>query len=240
MASVARASVTGASVERAPLTRERVLEAAIGLADANGIESLSMRKLAAELGVEAMSLYHHVGSKDELLGGILDIVLEQIDLPPPGTEWKAAIRRIATSANQALFAHKWAAGLALAGPSLSQPRFRYMDTVLRVLREAGFSGALADHAYHALDGFIMGFTLWEVSISAGMAKLVPSLPEFLETFDASGYPDLGEHIRWHLRPDSAGSDEFAFGLELLIDGLDRMPGRPAPRRSTRRRRSATR
>jgi AcrR family transcriptional regulator len=215
------ASVSQASVDRVPLSRERVLAAAIDLADANGIESLSMRKLAQTLGVEAMSLYHHVSSKDELLGGILDIVLDQIELPAPGTEWKTAIRRIATSANQALFAHKWAAGLALSGPSVSQSRFRYMDAVLRALREGGFSDELADHAYHALDGFIMGFTLWEVSISAGMARLVPSVPQFLETFDSSGFPDLAAHIRWHLRPDSAGSDEFVFGLELLIDGLER-------------------
>lgn len=233
MASVAGTSRRGPAGERAPLSRERVLHAALELADTNGIESVTMRRVAQALGVEAMSLYHHVANKDELLGGILDIVLDQIDLPPPGTEWKTAIHRIATSANQALFDHKWAAGLALSGPTVSQARFRYMDAVLRSLREAGFSDELADHAYHALDGFIMGFTLWEVSISAGMARLVPDVSAFLETFDSTAYPDLGNHIRWHLRPESAGGDEFVFGLELLLDGLDRRrqsAGRRAPRR----------
>jgi AcrR family transcriptional regulator len=207
---------------RIPLSRERVLRAAIGLADDAGIEALSMRKLGQELGVEAMSLYNHVANKDDILGGMVDIVMGEIELPAAGADWKAAIRRTAKSAYEVLLGHPWAANLVLTGPGLSYPRLRYMDAILGSLRNAGFSAEMTDHAYHALDSHIMGFTLWQVGISAGLARL-SSVDDFLRELDQEAYPYLAEHAHQHMKErDPADEGEFAFGLDLILGGLERM------------------
>jgi AcrR family transcriptional regulator len=204
---------------RVPLTRERVLEAAIALADEGGLESLSMRKLGQALGVEAMSLYNHVANKEDILDGIADQVLTQIELPRAGADWETAIWRCATSAHDALTAHAWACNLIMSNPRILPSRLRYIDSVLGCLREAGFSAAATFHGYHALDSHILGFTLWEAGHSvsdedmAGILAFVPQL-------SASGYPYLAEHAEQHF----AGiddQDEFEFGLRLIVDGLRR-------------------
>ena len=207
---------------RIPLNRDRVLRAAIGLADEIGIDALSMRKLGQELGVEAMSLYNHVANKDDILGGMVDIVVGEIELPASVADWKAAIRRTAISAYEVLLGHPWAANLVLSGPGLSYARLRYMDGILGSLRRGGFSAEMTDHAYHALDSHIMGFTLWQVGISAGMAN-ISSVEDFLRELDQDAYPHLAEHAQQHMTersPDDEG--EFAFGLDLILDGLARM------------------
>ena len=207
---------------RVPLSRERVLRAAIGLADEGGIESLSMRKLGQRLGVEAMSLYYHAANKDDILDGIVDIVVSEIDVPSGGGDWKAAMRASAISAHEVLLRHPWAASLILSGPTVRPARLRYMDSILGCLREAGFSAEMTDHAYHALDSHIMGFTLWQVGISVGLARL-GSVATFLQEFSVDQYPYLAEHIEQHLRersPDDEG--EFEFGLDLILDGLERI------------------
>ena len=207
---------------RLPLSRKRVLRAAIGLADEAGIETLSMRKLGQELGVEAMSLYNHVANKDDILAGMVDIVVDEIELPAPGANWKAAIRRTAISAYEVLLAHPWAANLVLSGPGLSYARLRYMDGILGSLRRGGFSAEMTDHAYHALDSHIMGFTLWQVGISAGLAN-ISSVEDFLRELDQDAYPHLAEHAQQHMKardPDDEG--EFSFGLDLILDGLERL------------------
>lgn len=204
------------------LSRERVLQAAVGLADADGIEALTIRRLAAELGVGAMSVYYYVANKDEILDGIVDLVVTEMELPAPGGEWKAEIRRAALSAHEVLVRHPWAAGLLLSGPRVSEARLRQMDAILGCLRGAGFSAEMTDHAYHALDSHITGFTLWLVGISAGMARL-GSIGGFLERVDRDALPHLAEHVEQHLkerRPDDVG--EFEFGLQLILDGLERM------------------
>ncbi len=209
---------------RLPLNRERVLRAAIRLADATGIEALSMRKLGQELGVEAMSLYNHVANKDDILGGMVDIVVDEIELPADGADWKAAIRRTAISAYEVLLLHPWAANLVLSGPGLSYARLRYMNAILGCLRTGGFSAEMTDHAYHALDSHIMGFTLWQVGISAGLAN-ISSVEDFLRELDQSAYPHLAEHAQQHMKgrsPEDEG--EFAFGLDLILDGLERLLG----------------
>ena len=207
---------------RVPLSRERVLAAAIELADRSGIESLTMRKLAQELGVEAMSLYYHVANKDEILTAIADMVVHEIELPAPGAEWKRAIRGTAISAHQALLRHPWAAGLLLSSSVANEARLRYMDSILGTLRSAGFSPEMTDHAYHALDSHIMGFTLWVVSMNLGSQDDVARLAtDFLETLSPD-LPHLAEHVRQHLRPrDAEDEGEFAFGLDLILDGLER-------------------
>jgi AcrR family transcriptional regulator len=206
---------------RLPLSRERVLRAAIGLADEVGIETLSMRKLGQVLRVEAMSLYNHVANKDDILGGMVDVVVGEIELPAAGADWKAAIRRTAISAYEVLLRHPWAASLVLSGPGLSYARLRYMDGILGSLRKGGFSAEMTDHAYHALDSHIMGFTLWQVGISAGLAN-ISSVSDFLRELDQNAYPYLAEHAQQHLKErDPEDKGEFAFGLDLILDGLER-------------------
>jgi len=208
---------------RIPLSRDRVLHAAIDLADAAGIESLTMRRLAQELGVEAMTLYYHVANKEDILNGIADIVVGEFDLPAPGDDWKAAVRRTALSAYEILVRHPWAASLVLSASGVSTARLRYMNSLLGAFREAGFSAAMTDHAYHALESHIMGFTLWEVGMDLGSSEdLAGKATSFLEELPVDQFPHLVEHIHQHLKPrDPQNEGEFAFGLDLILDGLER-------------------
>jgi AcrR family transcriptional regulator len=209
---------------RPPLSRDRVVEAAIGLADAGGIESLSMRKLAGALGVEAMTLYYYVANKDEILSAIVDMVVGEFELPDPEADWKAAIRRTAISAFEVLQRHPWAASLMLHGTTVSTARLRYMDAILGSLRRGGFSADLTDHAYHALDSHIMGFTLWVVSMNLGTEEDLAKMAEqFLRELPIDDLPHLAEHIQQHMKPrDPSDEGEFAFGLDLILDGLERI------------------
>lgn len=219
---------TKTSDQREPLSRERVLRAAIALADAGGIESLSMRRLAQELGVEAMSLYHHVANKNDILSGIADMVVAEYEIPAPGGDWKASIRRTAVSAHRVLLRHPWAANLLLAGTTPSVARLRYMDALLGTLRGAGFSAAMTDHAYHALDSHIMGFTLWVTGMNLPSDEEFDKLAQdFLAQLPADEMPHLVEHVHQHLAPpDPDAKPEFEFGLDLLLDGLERLRSAP--------------
>ena len=212
-----------ASGTRVPLSRDRVLRAAIGLADSSGLESLSMRRLGQELGVEAMSLYNHVANKDDLLSAIADMVVTEIELPSPGADWKAALRRSAISAHVALLRHPWAASLLLSSTTASEARMRYMNAILGSLRTAGFSAELTDHAYHALDSHVMGFTLWVVGMNLGSDEDLQALAaEFLRGIPRTELPHLVEHVEQHLKERPASDEgEFAFGLDLILDGLER-------------------
>lgn len=209
---------------RLPLSRERVLRAAIELADAEGIGSLTMRRLAQELGVEAMTLYYYVANKQDILAGMVDLVTSEIELPETAGDWKAAIRRTAISEYELLIRHRWAASLILSVKQASSPRIRYMNWILGTLREAGFTADQTDHAYHALESHIMGFTLWEVGMDLGTREDLKALAtSFLEEFPAAEYPYLTEHIHQHLkerRPDDEGA--YVFGLDLILDGLERL------------------
>ncbi len=207
---------------RVPLSRERVLRAAIDLANRGGITALSMRKLAQELGVEAMSLYYYVAKKEDLLAGMVDLVVREMELPSMGDDWKAALRKSAISAHDVLVRHPWACGLMMSVKD-GTARLRWMDAVLRCLREAGFSTELTHHAYHALDSHITGFTLWQLSFPFEAEQLADVAATFLRELPVDEYPYLAEHVEWHLtetRDDDEG--EFAFGLDLILDGLERM------------------
>jgi AcrR family transcriptional regulator len=207
---------------RLPLSRERVLLAAIELADKSGIDSLSMRKLGQALGVEAMSLYNHVANKDEIITGIVEIVETGIELPARGGEWKQALRNTALSAHDVFERHPWAASLVLSANGARPVRWRYMNAILGCLREAGFSAGMTDHAYHALESHIAGFTLWASQLQVdddGLADLASTffreLPEDL--------PYLVEHVHQHLKErDPEDDGTFAFGLDLILDGLERI------------------
>ena len=212
------------SEPRIPLSRERVLRAAIALADEGGIESLSMRKLGQELGVEAMSLYNHVANKDDIQNGIVEIVLGEIEVPSAGADWKAALRQTAISSHEVFVRHRWACGLMMGTSGVSPARMRWMEAVLRTLREAGFSADMTHHAYHALDSHITGFTLWQVSMPFETKEELVDLAEgFMREIPADEYPYVIEHAEQHLAPSSPdGATEFEFGLELILDGLERL------------------
>jgi AcrR family transcriptional regulator len=209
---------------RPALSRDRVLRAAIDLADAGGIEALSMRRLAQELGVEAMSLYYHVANKGDILDGIVDMVVGEFELPAAEAEWKSAIRTSAISAHEILVRHPWSAGLVLSGSGVSTARLRYMDAILGTLRRAGLSAEMTDHAYHALDSHIMGFTLWQVGMNLGSEEDLRDMAgQFLAQLSVEEFPYLAEHIEQHLKPnDPDDVGEFEFGLGLILDGLERL------------------
>jgi AcrR family transcriptional regulator len=218
------ASQADLSVEpRVPLSRDRVLRAAINLADTGGIESLTMRKLAQELGVEAMSLYYYVTNKNDILDGILNFVVSEMELPSNGADWKAAMRKSAISAHKTLLRHPWACSLMMSRASDGAARLRWMEAVLRCLREGGFSAELTHHAYHALDSHITGFTLWLANLQFDVEELADIGAAFLQELPADEYPYLAEHIQQHLTPSSHEDEsEFEFGLDLILDGLERM------------------
>jgi AcrR family transcriptional regulator len=208
-------------IQRTPLSKDRVLRAAMALADEGGIKTVSMRKIAQELGVEAMSLYNHVASKDEIVDGIVDLVATDIDLAPDGADWKAAMRRRAISAHEQLLEHPWAANLWMSGQT-GAARMRYADAVLRGFREGGFPEELTYHAFHVLQSHVMGFTMYVASFDFDVEELEQLAADFLETFPADEYPDLALHIRQHAEPGDEHEGAFEFGLDLVLDGLERL------------------
>jgi AcrR family transcriptional regulator len=207
---------------RAPLTRERVLAAAVRIADEHGLEAVTMRRLGQELGVEAMSLYNHVANKDDILNAIVDLVEGEIELPGPDEPWKSALRKTATSYHDALGRHPWAASLALTSTGYRASRYRYMDAVLGTMRRAGFSSRLTELAYHALDSHISGFTLWAGQLQIDTEDLNDLATAFLAELPQGAFPYLVEHVHDHMSPhDPETPSTFAFGLDLLLDGFER-------------------
>jgi AcrR family transcriptional regulator len=219
---------------RAPLSKERVLQAAVELAHRNGIEALTMRKLADELGVGAMTLYHYVPNKDELLDGMVDIVFSEIELPSTDVDWRTAMRRRALSTREVLNRHRWAVGLMESRATPGLASLRLHDAVLGCLREAGFSIELAIQAYSVQDAYIYGFTLQEKglpfeSAEEGAAVAEEQVREFAELADerrmgalADEFPYLAEVVAGHVA--KVGYDfgaAFAYGLDLILDALER-------------------
>jgi AcrR family transcriptional regulator len=196
-----------------------VLRAAIELADEHGIEALSMRRLAKELGVEAMSLYKHVANKNEILAGMIDMVAGEIELPD-GPDWKTALRRNAISARDVFVRHRWAGNLWMSNQSGGPARLRLGDWMLAVLREGGFSKDLIYHAFHILEAHILGFTVMQLSFPYKGEELAGLAATFLEQLPREEYPDLVEHIHEHLQPRE-GEGGFELGLDLILDGLER-------------------
>jgi AcrR family transcriptional regulator len=211
---------------RLPLNRERVLRAAIALADEGGIEALSMRKIARELGVEAMSLYNHVANKDEILRGISDLVTGEIELPPDGTDWKACIRRHAISTRDTFVRHPWASGLRMSPRSGGPARLERSDWLLRTLREAGLSAELTYHAFHILESYILGFTFQQLSFPHSGEELAGMAERFLEKLSSDEYPDFVEHVHQHLVPHEGDEGGFELGLDLILDSLERLRDAP--------------
>ena len=211
--------------ERAPLSRERVLRGAVAVADAGGIGALTMRSLARELGVKPMSLYYHVAGKDEILDCIVDLVFSEIELPSPGGDWQAQIRRRAVSARRALRRHPWAIGLMESRANPGPATLRHHDATLATLREAGFSVAMTAHAYALLDSYIYGFALQEAALPFNPETVTEATEAIMQQF-AGQYPHLAEMATEHiLRPGYDFADEFDIGLTVILDALTRsVPG----------------
>jgi AcrR family transcriptional regulator len=212
---------TGPAQPRAPLSRELVLQTALRLADQGGLESLSMRKLGQELGVEAMALYYHFANKDEIVDGIVDLVFSEIDLPVAGADWKPAMRQRAISLRDALLRHRWAIGLMEARRNPGPANLRHHDAVIGNLRGAGFDMELIAHAYSALDAYIYGFALTKMNLPFDRGDDVAAMArDMLEPFPVDEYPNLVAFITEHaMKPDYDFGNEFEYGLDLLLDGL---------------------
>lgn len=207
---------------RTRLSRERVLAAAVAFADERGIDSLTMRRLGEALGFEAMSLYNHVANKDELLDGMVDIVFGEVGLPPGDVDWKTAMRRRAVSARQVLAHHRWAIGLMESRTSPGPATLRHHDAVIGCLRGAGFSVAMAAHAFSLLDSYVYGFALQEATLPFDTAEQTAEVAEMiLSRLRPDEYPHLTELAVEHvLKPGYDYGNEFEFGLDLILDGLE--------------------
>ena len=212
---------------RIPLSRGRVLHAAVDLADRSGIESLSMRKLGQELGVEAMSLYNHVANKDEILAGIIDIVVGEIDIVAPGGDWKTTMRTQLMSARQAMRSHNWAPAVIESRTLLTPKLMTYMDSIVGIFTAGGFSFDITHHAMHTMGSRILGFTQ-ELFDDTGKEGDTDEASELLDKA-----PDLFPNIAAMLATIMHDSDtvvgtgcdddeEFIFALDLILDGLERL------------------
>ena len=204
------------------LSRERVLRTAIRRADQGGLEALSMRTLAEELEVAPMALYRHVASKDDLIDAMIDVIFSEIGLPSGGADWKTAMRLRAVSLRDVLARHRWAIGLMESRRSPGPANLRHHDAVIGRLRAAGFDVGMAAHAYSLLDSYIYGFALTKMNLPFETAEQVADVAQsMLEPFPVNEYPNLVEFLSEHvMQPGYDYGDEFTYGLELILDGLE--------------------
>lgn len=208
---------------RQPLSRERILRAAVAFADEHGADALTMRKVADELGFGVMSLYNHVANKEEMLVGMVDIVAGEIEPPSVDGDWKEAMRASAATAHEVLMRHRWAPvewSRRMPGPE----RLRYMDWILRVLTEAELAPEIVYRGYHAITMHIVGYALQQIGYEQGLAGDLDELAGKFLTELSDDYPYMADHVRAHLADDGEGG-EFEFVLDLILDGLERANGR---------------
>jgi AcrR family transcriptional regulator len=206
---------------RTPLSRERVLLGALAVADAGGLASLTIRSLAHELGVKPMSVYYYVANKGEIIDGIVDLVFGEIELPVPGGEWRAEMRRRAASARSVLRRHSWAIPLLQSRTHPGPATLRHHDAVIGSLRSAGFSVAMTAHAFALIDSYVFGFALSESALPINGPETVTEVATAMMPQDASDlYPHLIEFTIEHiLKPGSDYGAEFDYGLTLILDAL---------------------
>lgn len=223
---MATATVRSAK-RRLPLSRERVLRAGVRLADREGIDSLSMRRLGQELGVEAMSLYNHVANKEEILDGIVDVIVGEIDPPISGADWKATMRTRVLAARQVLLRHKWASTVIASRVNVTPAMMGYMDSICGILRKGGFSVDMTHHALHIMGSRILGFVQELYDDSEKLAESPEIAAMMLQM--AGQYPYLTELATQvsHDEESIVGSGcddqvEFEIALDLILDGLDRL------------------
>ena len=207
---------------RKPLSRERVLKAALKLADQHGLEAVTMRGLARSLAVEPMSLYNHVPSKDALLDAMVATVLGQFEAPTPGPDWERSVRRLAVSGHETLLKHPWACTLVISPQTAGlgfNSRLKYIEALLKCLQESGFTAEHAYYGYHAIDSYILGFTMWQIGHNIPNDKRVA---EALKLVNFAEFPYLEEHAQLHMHRPAGAKHDFEFGLDLIIDGLQKL------------------
>ena len=206
---------------RPPLNTRRVLQAALALADSGGTDSLTMRHLGRELGVEAMSLYRHVANKDAVLDGIIDMVVDEIDLPGAERDWKTAMRHRGEAAYRVLTRHPWAPPLLMSRTNTGPAMLRYIDFTLGVLRDAGFSWKLAAYAWNTMDSFVYGYTLRRLASPIAPTAYAETAATHQHLLAAGQYPHMAELTRQVAQGHHPGEPDITFGLDLILDGLER-------------------
>jgi AcrR family transcriptional regulator len=213
----------GETSPRRRLSRRRVLETAISRADQGGLEALTMRILAEELGVVPAALYRHIANKDDLIDAMVDMVFAEIRLPAGGAEWATSMRRRAMSVLQALSRHRWAIGLMESRGNPGPASLRHHDAVIGKLRSAGFSVEMTARAYSLLDSYIQGFALTKASLpSVSSSEGAQAALAKLESLSPNEYPNLVEFMTEHVaHPDYDYRDEFEAGLEIVLEGIER-------------------
>ena len=212
--------------QRVPLSKERIFQAAIDVADREGLQALTMRRLGAELGVEAMAVYKHVSSKDDILDGMVELVVSLIDTPAERAAWRDAMRSRAISAREVLRRHSWAIGLLDSRRSMGPNQLRYVDAVLGSLRSAGFSVDDAAHAFSLLDSYVYGHVVQEMSWSGRSEPSEPPGPAPESEISSTDYPHLAEMAAHAAGGTFSFDGEFTHGLEVILSALE--PGRPSP------------
>lgn len=213
----------GEKPARRRLSRRRVLETAISRADQGGLDALTMRTLAEELGVVPAALYRHIANKDDLIDAMIDAVFAEIRLPAGGTDWATAMRHRAISVLEALTRHRWAISFMESRRHPGPANLRHHDAVIGKLRSAGFSVAMAAHAYSLLDAYIYGFALTNVALPFESSDDVAGIAQaMLEPLSPNEYPNLVEFVTEHVaQPGYDYGSEFEYGLEIILEGIER-------------------
>ena len=221
MTTTARGAARAPADDRPRLSRDRILEAALADADARGLDDLSMRKLAEVLDVAPMALYRHVANRDDLVDGLIDIVFAEVELPASDGDWQAAMRRRALSLRDVLARHRWAIGLMESRANPGPASLRHHDSMIGSLRAGGFDLAMAAHAYSLIDGNVYGFALTKMNLPFASGDDVAEVAQtMLEPFAPDAYPNLVAFITEHaLLPGYDFGDEFAYGLDLILDAI---------------------
>lgn len=208
---------------RQPLNRDRILIAAMEIADENGVNAVTMREVASRLNVEAMSLYNHVSGKEDILDGMVDLVIEQFDLPDGATDWRKAMRQRALSAHTIFSRHPWTPPLLDSRKSSGPSRLRYYDWVLGTLMKAGFSVAGAGRAFSLLDSYIYGFSIQQANLAAGSDGPAEQMAEeILKSIPEKTYPNLYRMVIHSIQSGYDAEDDFTFGLEIILEGLEKI------------------
>lgn len=204
------------------LSKDRVVTEAIRLADRDGVTGLSMRRLAGAMGAGAMSLYHYVANRDELLDAMIDVVFDEIAMPPADLDWQAAIRRKAISAQQVLRRHPWAIGLLESRTSPGPANLRHHEAVTACLRRAGFSPLMATHANWLLDSYVYGFALQQAGLPFDTAQELADITQdvYLPQISREEFPFLHESAAALVQAGFDPEQEFTFGLDLVLAALE--------------------
>jgi AcrR family transcriptional regulator len=206
--------------KRAPLTRDRVLRAALELADEGGTAALTMQRIGRRLGVEAMSLYRHVRNKDDILDGIVDLVFAEVELPADRSNWRTVLRAQSISTRAALRRHPWAITLMESRMTPGPANLRTHEDTITVLLDAGCSAVMATHAYNLVDSYVYGFALQEVNFPFSNAEELAAMSEeILANLQADEYPNSARVARELLTSGFDYADEFEFGLDLILDAI---------------------